>query len=98
MAYQLVYHPDVPRKDLPPINRNLQVRIRDAIERRLTTEPAYYGEPLRYRLKGFWKLRVGDYRVVYQLVGHEVWILYIHHRKDVYALPPQRLIWKPSRS
>jgi mRNA interferase RelE/StbE len=23
------------------------------------------GEPLHFRLKGYWKLRVGDYRIVY---------------------------------
>ena len=95
MAYRLVYHPSVLRDDLPPINRDVQRRIYRAIEQRLTIQPTYYGEPLRYRLKGYWKLRVGDYRVVFQLVDQEVWILRIHHRKDVYIVPPQRLLWRP---
>ena len=95
MPYRLVYHPAVLAKDVPSINRNLQVRIMQAVEQRLTTEPTYYGEPLRHQLKGYWKLRVGDYRIVYQVVGHEVWVLRIDHRKDVYALPPQRLSWRP---
>ena len=95
MAYRLIYHPAVLQDDLSPINRDVQRRIYRAIEQRLTIQPLYYGEPLRYRLKGYWKLRVGDYRVLFQVVGQEVWILRIHHRKDVYAVPPQRLLWRP---
>lgn len=95
MAYRLIYHPGVLDQDLPTINRTIQVRIYRAIEQRLKTEPAHYGLPLRYQLKGYWKLRVGDYRVVYQIVGQEVWIFRIDHRKDVYDIPPQRLTWRP---
>jgi mRNA interferase RelE/StbE len=43
-----------------------------------------YGEPLRKTLKGYWKLRVGDCRVVYKIVKNEIWILGITHRKKVY--------------
>ena len=46
--------------------------------------PQQYGEPLRKTLKGYWKLRVGDYRVVFKVVGAEVRILGIGHRKHVY--------------
>ena len=95
MAYQLVYHPAVLKEDLPSINRNLHARLKRAIEQRLTTEPTFYGEPLRHHLKGYWKLRVGDYRVVYQVVGQEVWVYRIDHRKDVYNLLPQRFLWRP---
>ncbi len=95
MAYRIVYHPAVLAEDIPSINRNLQRRLVQAIERRLTTEPTVYGAPLRHRLKGYWKLRVGDYRIVYEVVGQEVRILRIDHRKDVYALPAQRLSWRP---
>ncbi|MBI5344466.1 MAG: type II toxin-antitoxin system RelE/ParE family toxin [Deltaproteobacteria bacterium] len=35
-------------------------------------------------LKGYWKLRVGDYRVVYKISGNEVLVLGIIHRRDVY--------------
>lgn len=94
MTYRLLYHPQVVEKDLPSINRNLQERIRHAIEKRLTTEPTYYGEPLRHRLKGYWKLRVGDYRVIYTIAGQQVLIAAIGHRKEIYAAPPQRLLWK----
>ena len=31
-------------------------------------------------VKGYWKLRVGDYRVVFRIVKNEVWIFGIMHR------------------
>ena len=95
MGYRLIYHPAVLGKDLPGINRNLYTRIRRALEQRLMTAPTHYGEPLRYQLKGYWKLRIGDYRVVYRIVGQEVWVYRIQQRKDVYAVSPHRFLWRP---
>ena len=66
-------------------------RVRTAIEHRLGTEPHQYGEPLRKTLQGYWKLRVGDYRVVFKIVGEEVWILGIIHRKKVYEAIEKRV-------
>jgi len=84
MPYTLVYHPDVRSEDLPKISRNLRERIAHAIEARLGTELQRYGEPLRRTLKGYWKLRVGDYRVVFKMAGLEVRIYGIIHRREVY--------------
>jgi mRNA interferase RelE/StbE len=66
------------------LKNNKKHRIRKAIEERLQTAPHDYGEPLRKTLKGYWKLRVGDYRVVFKVIESEVWILGIRHRKSVY--------------
>ncbi len=84
MPFKLSYHPDVKDVDIPALNKNIRNRIKKAIETRLTTEPHMYGEPLRKTLKGYWKLRVGDYRVVFKVVKNEVRILGIIHRKKVY--------------
>jgi mRNA interferase RelE/StbE len=84
MPFTLHYHPAVRDEDLPLIDRKSKVRIRKAIEERLQTAPQDYGEPLRKSLKGYWKLRVGDFRVVFKVVESEVWILGIRHRKSVY--------------
>ena len=81
--------------DIPLIPRNLQRRLAKAIESRLATTPERYGEPLRASLKGFWKLRVGDYRVVSRIVRQEVWILAILHRKSVYEAVLPRPGWEP---
>ena len=85
MLFMLRYHPAVRDEDLPLIDRKTKDRIQRAIEERLRTAPHDYGEPLRKSLKGYWKLRVGDYRVVFKVIKSEVWILGIRHRKSVYA-------------
>jgi len=84
LSFRLKYHPAVAQEDLPSIPRNLKRRIADAIETRLTETPQQFGAPLRKTLKGYWKLRVGDYRVVFKVVTAEVTILAIRHRKQVY--------------
>lgn len=91
MTYSLVYHHDVPTDDLPLIPRDVRERIRRAIEARLTSAPADYGKPLRHSLKSLWSLRMGDYRVVYQIRAHEILILKIGHRRDVYEQIHSRL-------
>ena len=84
MPYELRYHPDVGAIDIPLLNETLKKRIKKALEDRLMTAPHQYGEPLRKNLKGYWKLRVGDYRVVFKVVEQEVWVMGIINRKDVY--------------
>lgn len=91
MPFELKYHPDVKDVDIPLINEKMKKRIKAAIESRLTVAPHQYGEPLRKTLKGYWKLRVGDYRVVFKIAGEEVWILGIIHRKDVYKMIEKRV-------
>ena len=90
MPYHLRYHPDVKAKDIPKLNRTIQKRVRIAIERRLLESPDRYSEPLRRTLKGYRKLRLGDYRIVLKIEGEEILILGICHRKDVYA----RMEWR----
>ena len=95
MPYSLLYHPVVRSEDLQNIPRNIQSRLARAIEARLTTEPARYGTPLKGTLRPYWKLRVGDYRIVYKIVSREVWILAILHRKEVYDAMSGRRGWTP---
>jgi mRNA interferase RelE/StbE len=90
MPYTLVYHPDVRKEDVAGINRNLRARIARAIESRLATEPERYGEPLRGTLKGYWKLRVGDYRIVFRVLKREVRVYGTIHRREVYERIAQR--------
>jgi mRNA interferase RelE/StbE len=84
LPYELRYHPDVRAIDIPLLNETLKKRIKKAIEGRLMIAPHQYGEPLRKTLKGYWKLRVRDYRVVFKVVEQEVWVMGIINRKDVY--------------
>lgn len=90
MPYRLAYHPAIAQEDLPEIPANVRARIAHAIQTRLTAEPERYGSPLRGTLKGYWKLRVGDYRVVYRIVAEEVRILAIRHRRGIYPEAARR--------
>lgn len=51
----------------------------------LSRDP-YVGKSLKGELKGYWSLRVGQYRIIYTLRKEEivVEVLRIHHRKEVY--------------
>ena len=95
MPYTLLYHPQVVEEDLQRLPQNIHSRVTRAIETRLVKAPEQYGAPLKGTLKGYWKLRVGDYRVVYKIAGAEVWIFAIIHRKKIYDDVLGRLSWCP---
>ncbi len=78
------YHPKVKNEDIPRLGSNIAVRIENAIRNRLMVNPIKYGCYLRGTLKGYRKLRVGDWRIVYRIVDKEIRIIAIGNRKDVY--------------
>mgnify|MGYP001608869868 CR=1 FL=1 len=84
ISFEIVYHQKVVKDDIPRLAKSWRERIRDAIEEKLTTSPDFFGKPLRRSLKGYRKLRVGDYRVVFRILGSKVLILAILHRSVVY--------------
>ena len=91
MQYTLRYHPRVADQDLPKIPAETHRRIARSIETRLATAPERFGAPLKGTLRGYRKLRVGDYRVVFTVDASEVWVLAIMHRRDVYERASRRL-------
>ena len=84
MTYKLVYHAEVEKVDLPRIDEKNKSMIKRAIEELLATQPELYGKPLQRTLKGYWKLRVGEYRIVFKVLENELRIYGIIHRKRVY--------------
>jgi mRNA interferase RelE/StbE len=88
--YKLIYHPDVKKFDLPKIDKQNKAMIKRAIEERLAVQPESYGKPLQRTLKGYWKLRVGDFRVVFKIIRDEILILAIMHRKKIYSQVKKR--------
>ena len=50
------------------------------------TDPLKFGAPLRRSLAGFFKLRIGNYRIIYHVKKSEVIVLVIAigHRRQVY--------------
>ena len=78
------YHPKVKNEDIPGFSSNIALRIENTIRNRLMVNPIKYGFCLRGSLKGYRKLRVGDWRIIYRIVDKEIRIIAIGNRKDVY--------------
>lgn len=72
-------------KDLKKIQRRIVEGILAKIEK-LKTDP-YKGDIKKlFGTKSFFRLRVGDYRIIFQILDAEkkVVVFYIRHRRDVY--------------
>lgn len=95
MTWDVEFHPLVRDKDLPSLDRAARARILKAIREKLATDPEGYGERLRAELHGYWKLRVGEYRVIYEIRKNLVMVLIlkIGYRRDeeVYKQMSKRL-------
>jgi len=91
VKYRLRYQEHVANIDIPGLPLNEKSRIESAILQKLRTMPASFGKPLRNSLKGHWTLRVGDYRVVYRIIGDVVHIFAIGHRSVIYNIAEHRV-------
>jgi len=71
-------------EDFKRIDGAGQKRIIKAVRKKLTAEPTAYGKPLSGQYKGFWKLKVGPYRVVYEILESKlrVYVIKVGYRKD----------------
>lgn len=92
IARTITLHSAVSNEDMPRIDKHWRQKIRNAIRAKLIIMPEVYGLPLRQNLRGFWKLRVGDYRVIYQIQKQTVRILIISHRSEVYKNILKRIV------
>lgn len=72
------------KKSLARITKPDRLRLIQAIDQLL--ENPLSGKPLQGSLEGLRRLRVGKYRIVYDLMQHRLVILVVRigHRKDVY--------------
>lgn len=91
MNFEIVYHELVVSEDIPKLSAVWKNRIRLTIATRLTSQPDLYGKPLRKSLKGYRKLRVEDYRVIFKIENGIVKILMIAHRSVVYKKINKRI-------
>ncbi|MCW5199037.1 type II toxin-antitoxin system mRNA interferase toxin, RelE/StbE family [Desulfobulbus sp. F5] len=93
MSWTVSYHPEV-EDDLKRVGVAAARRILRAIDSKLTQEPLQFGVPLSGNLSAFRKLRIGDYRVVYQVTETTVtvFVLAVGPRRDkeVYDLASSR--------
>ena len=71
-------------KELDRLPKPTRLRIIDAIDR--LGEQPLAGAPLKGGLRGLRRLRVGDYRIVYELLIDELVVLVVQaaHRSNAY--------------
>ena len=82
MAYNIVYKKSVYR-DIKKLSKTEAKRILDLIETELIKK-CESNPTLKGQFAGLRKYRIGDYRVIYALLGLDILILRIGNRKDVY--------------
>ncbi len=83
MAYNIVYKKSVQR-DLKKLSKDEAHEVLKQIEEELSKNAETY-PVLKGQFAGLRKYRVGDYRVIYAILGDDVLVLRIGHRKDVYT-------------
>ena len=85
--YKLDYTTDA-RKALKKLDNSIKKRIIDWIEKNLEDceNPRKNGKPLTGNLKGNWRYRVGDYRIIAKIEDEEILITVIdvNHRRQIY--------------
>jgi mRNA interferase RelE/StbE len=89
--FSIQYHETAVKEDIPCLSSEWKRKIRQAIEEKLSNHPEIFGKPLRRSLKGFRKLRIGDYRVIFRIEKKTVKILIIQHRSTVYKKMNKRI-------
>ena len=82
MAYNIVYKKSVQR-DLKKLSKAEAHRVLNRVEEELSKNADTY-PVLKGQFAGLRKYRVGDYRVIYAILGDDVLVLRIGHRKEVY--------------
>jgi mRNA interferase RelE/StbE len=66
---------DETKKELRDLGHVAASEILAAVEKKLTVDPEGYGDPLRKDLSGYYKLPVGQWRVVYHVDDDLVLVL-----------------------
>jgi mRNA interferase RelE/StbE len=82
LAYNIVYKRSVQR-DLKKLPKAEAGRILNEIEQELSKNADTY-PVLKGQFTGLRRYRIGDYRVIYALLGDDCLVLRIGHRKEVY--------------
>ena len=88
MAWQIEFDPDA-LKDLRKLDQPIQLRLVGFLRTRVSslTNPRDIGEALSgQRLGGYWKYRVGDWRIICDIQDQKILVrvLRIGNRREVY--------------
>ncbi len=85
--YKIFYHPLVWEEDFSRLAKVAIQRIIHDIVKKLSHNPELYGKPLRFELKGYFKLRIGEYRVIYRIDKKivQVFVVKVGFRRNMEA-------------
>lgn len=82
-----MYQIDIPsscKKDIKNADSESKKRLKKVIT--FLMDDPYNGKPLRYELKGIWSIRVGKYRLTYEIIDNIVRLRSFRLRKKVYDM------------
>jgi mRNA interferase RelE/StbE len=82
LSYRLVYTQKAVR-DIASLDAGVKKRIGMTLLR-FTDNPLQYAEPLTNTELGGYRFRIGDYRVIFDMVGNDIVVLRAGHRKEIY--------------
>lgn len=87
MAWTIEFLPEA-AKELKALGRPAAARIIRTLEQRIAplSDPRMLGKPLTGDLAGYWRWRVGDYRVVARIEDQRITIIVVRiaHRSKAY--------------
>jgi mRNA interferase RelE/StbE len=70
--------------DVQKLPTYIKSRVRDVIARLADWPNVSGAKPMRGELKGAFRIRTGDYRVVFTVKGNVVVVFRVDNRRDVY--------------
>jgi len=85
LAYSAIWH-ESSVEDLKKLDRKIAKKVVDKVKEYLVNDPIELGSPLKGHLKGFYRYRIGEYRVIYAMDHEEkkIIILNVNHRSKIY--------------
>ncbi|QZT27164.1 type II toxin-antitoxin system RelE/ParE family toxin [Streptococcus dysgalactiae] len=87
MTYKLVISDDV-KKQLKKMDKYVALMLAKDMKKQLDnlSNPRQIGKALTGQYKGLWRYRIGNYRVVCDIIDNELVTiaLEVGHRKDIY--------------
>ena len=75
----------IAKKQIDGLPNKAKSRVFEVLSSVLSEDP-FSGKALKAELKGLYSYRVGDYRIIYSIIRHEliVQVLKVMHRREAY--------------
>ena len=83
MKYTIIIAPKA-KKQIDKLNEKVKKKLANALQT-LADNP-HLGNPLKAQLKDLFSYRIGDYRIIYSIIKHQliIQVIKVMHRRDVY--------------